>query len=114
MNNSIEAELMEILNGYVVETKNALDEDLKKAAQTARKEVRKNSPTKSGKYKKGWTYKKTENGWIVYNASQPWKTHLLENGHAKRGGGRVKAIKHIKPAAEMAINQLLKDIKTDL
>ena len=114
MSKSIEAELMEILNGYVVETKNILDEDLKKAAQNARKEIRQNAPTKSGKYKRGWTYKKTENGYIVYNASQPWKTHLLENGHAKRGGGQVRAIKHIKPAAENSINQLLKDLKNDL
>ena len=114
MKNSIEAQLMEILNGYAIETKEILNEDLKKAAQTARKEIRQNAPQQSGKYKKGWTYKKTENGYIVYNASQPWKTHLLENGHAKRGGGRVRAIKHIKPAAEKSITQLLKDLKNDL
>ena len=114
MSKSIEAELMEILNGYVVKTENILDEDLKKAAQNARKEIRKNAPQQTGKYKQGWTIKKTETGYIVYNASVPWKTHLLENGHAKRNGGRVRAIKHIKPAAENSITKLLRDLKNDL
>ena len=40
--------------------------------------------------------------------------HLLENGHAKRGARRVRAIPHIKPAEEHAEEVLLKDIEKAL
>ena len=40
--------------------------------------------------------------------------HLLEHGHAKCGGGRVKAIPHIAPAEEAAEEELMKDIERGL
>ena len=41
-------------------------------------------------------------------------SHLLENGHAKRGGGRVQAIPHIKPAEQAGIEKLEEDIERAL
>ena len=53
-------------------------------------------------------------GVTVYSPSHYMLAHLLENGHAKRGGGRVKAIPHIKPAEDHARDELVKDIEKAL
>lgn len=55
----------------------------------------------SGRYAKGWTatIQKTRAGTsaVVHNAETPGLPHLLENGHANRGGGRTPGRPHIAP-----------------
>ena len=86
------------------------------AGNSVRKDIGANAPVKSGRYAKSWRTKKTRESSTklevtVYSPTRYMLAHLLEHGHAKRGGGRVKAIPHIAPAEEAAEEQLMKDIE---
>lgn len=92
---------------------------VKKAGNTVKKEVSANAPKKSGKYKKSFTVTKqretAESLTVVVHSKNRYQlTHLLEKGHAKRGGGRVEGIPHIGPAEEKGIRQLTGEIERGL
>lgn len=72
----------------------------------------------SGKYSKGWT-STVETGRLsaqgtVYNAKLPGLPHLLENGHAKRGGGRVPGKVHIAPVEQQIEETFTKKLEDTL
>lgn len=92
---------------------------VKKAGNTVKKEVSANAPKKSGKYKKSFTVTKqretAESLTVVVHSKNRYQlTHLLEKGHAKRGGGRVEGVPHIGPAEEKGIRQLTGEIERGL
>lgn len=85
------------------------------AGKTVKDEINSSAPVRTGRYAKSWSTKVTAESSVslevtVYSPSRYMIAHLLENGHAKRGGGRVRAIPHIKPAEELGIEQLENDI----
>lgn len=107
------AEVTAALEEYNSKVQKALDEAAKEAAELTQKQLKANSPKKKGKYGRGWRIKKKELGnlvsYVVYNGTHPGLTHTLENGHLARNQfgtfGRVRAIKHIGPAAEAGIQR---------
>ena len=96
-----------------------VDEDMRKAVtkagQTVRKDISASAPHRHGDYARSWSTKKTRQTLrslevTVYSRNRYQLAHLLEHGHAKRGGGRTRAIPHIAPAEENGIRQLEEDI----
>lgn len=97
----------EMLEETLAEDEEVLRKHVVDACKVAKSDLRKNSPRKTGDYANGWTYKVNDNAsgsyhGTVYNSTTYQLTHLLEKGHAKRGGGRVDGIPHIEPAFEDA------------
>ena len=111
MGESIEKELL----GFRRLATDGMKMAVKKAGKTARSDINKSAPVRTGRYAKSWKDKVTEEDSqrihvTVFSPSRYMIAHLLEYGHAMRGGGRVRAIPHIKPAEEHAEEVLLKEI----
>lgn len=94
-------------------------DDMKKAVRksgnSVRKEISQSAPKDTGAYAKSWSVKKTKETSnslevTVHSKNRYQLAHLLEHGHAKRGGGRVAARPHIAKAEENAINTLEQEI----
>lgn len=87
-----------------------IEEEMQTAKNDLSKEavslLREKSPKKHGEYAQGWTRKKVGNDYVIYNKKYQL-THLLENYHAKKGGGRVPARPHIRPVEEQIIDEYL-------
>jgi hypothetical protein len=114
--NNLGSEIQRYLQQYASSVRNEIEVSSKETAQALVKELKQTSPKKSGKYKKGWRMKKARDRnrgvkYIVHNKTDYQLTHLLEHGHAKRGGGRVESKIHIAPAEEKHVRAFLDRIE---
>ncbi|MDD9148157.1 HK97 gp10 family phage protein [Sporolactobacillus sp. CQH2019] len=98
-------EIAQALQEYTDDVTQELDDAKDKISKEAVSELRTTSPKKTGDYAKGWTRKKTKYGYVVHNRTDYQLTHLLEYGHAKRNGGRVRAYPHIAPVEQKVIDK---------
>lgn len=99
------SEVMKGLTEYADLADAEMKKAVRKTATTVKNEISANAPVKSGRYKKSWVTKKTKENshsleMTVHSKNRYQIAHLLEHGHAKRGGGRVAAIPHIAPAEQ--------------
>ena len=113
------AEVMDGLEEYAELTADVLKKEIQEAGKLAKKQISQTAPRKTGRYAKSWAVKKvseTSNSLevTVHSKNRYMLTHLLENGHAKRGGGRVASIPHIAPAEEAAVQSLERNIEREL
>lgn len=114
---SLQEEIQAIVTEYQEEVQDNLNEAGKETAEKVVARLKETSPsnpyTTRKKYKNGWTYEEnktigTAMEYVIYNKNKPSLTHILENGRAKVGGGRVEGIPHIKPAEEYGIDLFIK------
>lgn len=89
---------------------------VKKAGNTVKKQIQGSAPKDTGAYSKSWSVKNTKETSkslevTVYSRNRYQLAHLLEFGHAKRGGGRVAGRSHIAPAEEAGIKELESEIE---
>ena len=100
---------------YTEDVSAAIEREVDATAKEMVAELRAISPKDTGEYAKGWTSRKEakhgEYRQIVHNKNKPSLVHLLEFGHAKKGGGRVEGKSHVRPAAERHIGGFEKRIK---
>lgn len=123
-NNSISpdqlaAAVMEGLKEYADLAADDMKKAVKKAGTSVKKEIQQNAPSDTGAYARSWavkTEKETSDSiqLIVHSKNRYQLAHLLERGHAKRGGGRVVGKAHIAPAEENAVRQLEEEIERSL
>ena len=113
------AVIIDGLSEYAALATEDLKKAVKSAGRTVRKEIQTNAPSNTGEYAKSWsvkTVRETANTLelTVHSKNRYQLAHLLEFGHAKRGGGRVSGKAHIAPAEEIGINQLERAIEKAL
>lgn len=125
----------DILKDYKEYCEKVTYEDIDDAGTVAQKRVKELAPVaveaykkwepdaeliSPGEYKKSW--RKTTEGKgtakpsvVVYASGHQYSlAHLLENGHAKKGGGRVKGYPHVAPAQELAEEEIMRKLAKDL
>ena len=113
------AVVMEGLQEYAVLATEDLKASIKRAGDSAKKDVQAGAPTDTGAYKKSWavkTTRETANALevTVHSRNRYQLAHLLEFGHAKRGGGRARAFPHIAPAEQRTAEILVREVEAAL
>ena len=111
--------IMESLTEYADLATDDMKKAVQKSAKTVKDDISANAPVRTGAYAKSWTTKTTKETAsslevTVHSSNKYQLAHLLENGHAKRGGGRVAGKTHIAPAEQKGIEELEREIERSL
>lgn len=112
---TVNKELQNWSAGIVVGVCDLID----KKAEKLKKLIQENAPVgyRKGKYKKSWRIKTTDDKFskyekTVYSSGNEYRlTHLLEKGHAKKGGGRVAPRVHIAPARNQIEKEYIAEVQ---
>ena len=112
-------EVSEILDEYADTTAEGVKKAVRKTSKAVKEEIKAGAPVKTGDYQKSWAVKKIKensNALVVtvHSKNRYQLAHLLEHGHAKRGGGRTRAISHIAPAESNGERMLEDEIKRSI
>lgn len=111
--------IMEELEKYADLSADELKAAVKETAASVCKDIQAGAPVDTGKYKKSWSVKNVREDsesieLVVHSRNRYQIAHLLEHGHAKRGGGRVAAKPHIASAEQRGNEKLVQTIEQKL
>ena len=111
--------IMEGLQEYADLAAEDMKAAVRKAGNSAKKDIEANAPEKTGAYKKSWavkTVRENANAMevVVYSRNRYQLAHLLEFGHDLRQGGRTRAFPHIAPAEARAAEMLVREVEAAL
>lgn len=117
--NQIDAAIGRALKKYGEDVQENLDAITKTVAQGGAKKLQAESARlfNGTKYAKGWKVQLNQTrvgvSAMIYNQT-PGLPHLLEHGHAKRGGGRVEGREHIAPVEKELIEKYTQEVTAKL
>ncbi len=104
--------VMEELSSYSDEIAEQVDTAVTEVSKLVAEKLKETSPKNQGDYAKSWcvTVTNSKHGnkcVVVHNKKHYRLTHILEKGHANRGGkGRTQAQPHIAPVEDWAADEL--------
>ena len=104
------------MQAYSTLATDVMKKAVKKAANSAKKDISSNAPKDTGAYAKSWAVKNTKETsnaleLTVHSKNRYQIAHLLEKGHVTRNGGRTRAFVHIAPVEQKCIKQYEKDVE---
>lgn len=103
---------------YGEKAEKAVRKDILSVSKEAQDKLRSTSPRRYGSYAESWS-RRIQNGSLgsvttTLYSRLPGLPHLLEFGHALRGGGRARAMPHIAPVESWANAEVERKIRQDL
>lgn len=109
-------EVQAFFKDYLGDVMTATSTVVPEVAKETANRIKSTAPKRTGKYAKSWKMS-TEKGrtnvkTTIYADKPEYRlTHLLEYGHAKRGGGRVQGQEHIEPAEKWAAEEVVSRLR---
>lgn len=117
--NALADVVMDTLEEYADLAAEDVKQAVKDAGDVVKDDIRSHAPKDTGDYAKSWAVKKVKETSssltvVVHSRNRYQLAHLLEFGHARRGGGRVSARPHITTAEAKGMEQLEDEIRKAL
>ena len=117
--NALADAIMDTLEEYADLAAEDVKQAVRDAGDVVKDDIRSHAPKDTGDYAKSWAVKKMKETSssltvAVHSRNCYQLAHLLEFGHAKRGGGRVAAQPHITSAEQKGMEYLEEEIRKAL